>query len=57
MYEGHFRSSITVPITSLRMIQFSKTVPHFVWLYITYNMVKFEIKMRAELEDIRLYIR
>ena len=57
MYEGHFRSSITVPVTSLCMMQFSKTIPHFVRLYITYNMVKFEIKMRVELEDTRLYIR
>ena len=56
MYEGHFRSSITVPVTSLCMIQFSKTIPHFVRLYITYNMVKFETKMRVELEDTRLYI-
>ena len=46
-----------MPITSLRIIQFSKTVPHFVQLYITYNMVKFETKMRVELEDTRLYIR
>ena len=39
------------------MIQFSKTISHFVRLYITYNMVKCETKMRVELEDTRLYIR
>ena len=56
-YEGHFRSNITVPVTSLCMIQFSKTIPQFVRLYITYKMVKSETKMHVELEDTRLYIR
>ena len=46
-----------MPVTSLCMIQFSKTIPHFVRLYITYNMVKVETKMRVELEDTRVYIR
>ena len=44
IYEGHFRSNITVPVTSLCMIQFSKTIPHFVRLYIPYKMVKSETK-------------
>ena len=30
---------------------------HFVQLYITYNMVKFETNMRVELDDTRLYLR
>ena len=44
IYEGHFRSNITVPVTWLCMIQFSKTIPRFVRLYITYKMVKSETK-------------
>ena len=43
-YEGHFRSNVTVPVTSLCMIQFSKTILHFVRLYINYKMVKPETK-------------
>ena len=57
IYECHFRSNITVPVTLLCMIQLSKAIPHFVRLYITYIMVKSETKKRVELEDIRLYIR
>ena len=34
-----------------------KNDPSFVQLYITYNMVKFETKIRVELEDTHLYIR
>ena len=56
-YEGHFRSNITMPVTSLCMIQSSKTMPQFVRLYITYKMVKSETKMHVEFEDSRLYIR
>ena len=44
IYEGHFRSNITALVNSLCMIQFSKTIPHFVWLYISYEMVKCERK-------------
>ena len=51
--EGHFRSNITVPATSLCMIQFSKTIPQFVRLYISYKMVKSETKT---LEDTLLYM-
>ena len=43
-YEGRFRNNITVPVTSLCMIQFSKTIPHFVRVYIIYKMVKSETK-------------
>ena len=39
------------------MVQFSKTIPHFLRLYITYKMVKSETKNCVELEDTRLYIR
>ena len=56
-YEGHFRCNITVPVISLRIILFSKTIPHFVRLYISYKIVKSKQKMRVELEDTRLYIR
>ena len=44
MYEGHFRSNITVPVTLWSMIQFSKTIPHFIQLYITYKMVTSKTK-------------
>ena len=40
IYEGHFRSNITVPVTSVCLIQFSKTIPHFVRQYITYKIIK-----------------
>ena len=56
-YEGHFRSNITVAVISLNMMQFSKTIPRFVRLYISYKMVKSETKIHAELEDSRFYIR
>ena len=46
-----------MPVTSLCIIQLSKTIPHFVRLYITNKMVKSETKMHVELEDTRLYIR
>ena len=44
-------------VTSLRMIPISKTIPHFVRLYISYRMVKSETKMHVELEDTHVYIR
>ena len=55
-YEGHFRSNITMSVTSLCVIHFSKSIPHFVWLYVTDKMVKCETKMQVELEDNHLYI-
>ena len=44
IYEGYFKSNVTVPVTSLCMIQFSKRIPHFVQLYISYKIVKSETK-------------
>ena len=44
LYEGHFRSNITVPVTSVCVVEFSKTIPDFVRLYINYKMVKSETK-------------
>ena len=55
-YEGHFRSNINVPVTSLCMIQLSKTIPHFVRLYMTYKMVKSETNMRALSLNMLVYI-
>ena len=49
--------NIIVPVTWLCMVQFSKTMPRFVRLSITYKMVKPETKNAFEFEDTRLYIR
>ena len=37
-----------MPVTSLSMIQFTKTVPYFVRLYISYKMVKSGTKKKKE---------
>ena len=55
IYGGHFRSNITVPVASLCRIQFSKTIPPFVQLYITYKMFKCKTKIMLSLK-ILIYI-
>ena len=56
-YEGHFRSNITVSVTSLRIIQFSKTIPHFYDYVFLTKWLSLKQKMHVELEDTLLIIR
>ena len=55
-YEGHFRSNITVPVTSLCMIQFSERYRIlYDYIFLT-KWLSLKEKTRVELEDTRLYV-
>ena len=55
MYEGHFRSNITVLVTSLSMIQFSKTNLILHDCILLTKWLSLKQKMHFELEVTRLY--